>query len=712
MVNKISSEIGGSGSSFTIPADCTKLVVFVANHQWGAIGQMHVGGQNMTIIDSSINGYSEDIDIWYIDNPLTGSQVIVDSVNGNDQMVVAVYLKGAKTGTPSSHYASNSDSSGCSIPITTPSDASYFLGGVAGEPPVTAEDATDERLGTIQLQAYENLIVSGRLEASAGSKTMGFTVSYGARIEFAGVAIESSPDSYIASSWYSNFTSYSSNGGVNNPNYLTADDANYGTWNNTGILTSYGYNQAVRGDSISGIEVIGKAWADLANAGNYFVISLSWDGGTSWVTKNLPTAGLGASMQTFALGSSSDNWGHAFTLAEINSSNFRIRVTYTNASGTSAYLQYLAWRAWTTLSGGPWNTQIPITADADDGEEDDDLTNSTQIYYPTTYTYDNFGGDITTGPTTNWELLTGLTFKNIIIPRNASILEARIGMAADGAYSNALQVRIGGLALDNGYDFTDVAGHRPSDQWTAGVTSNIVPWTFSDAWVDLTYYQTPDIKTIIQEIVNRGGWNSGQNLSLIIRNNNSPVAGAVRSIKDSYSGYRPVLLVKWTPTVYLPFTVDGIIFATNTQTFLTDGAIIQTTSGYSRQNSASLPTDVSNLSTLFSDAEYTNVGTVEGTTVDQYGKGSFPSFNFRKKNTNNTDQITLSWTGKSTIATSVKTAYLQIYNYNSASWETVASNNSTGVNTNFTLSGTKSTSLSNYYDSSFWITARVYQDLS
>jgi len=63
---------------------------------------------------------------------------------------------------------------------------------------------------------------------------------------------------------------------------------------------------------------------------------------------------------------------------------------------------------------------------------------------------------------------------------------------------------------------------------------------------------------------------------------------------------------------------------------------------------------------------------------------------------------------KCSLAPSSSAVYLQIYNYNSASWETKDSNNSAASDTKFTLEATI-LDLTNYKDINYIIACRVYQ---
>jgi len=90
-------------------------------------------------------------------------------------------------------------------------------------------------------------------------------------------------------------------------------------------------------------------------------------------------------------------------------------------------------------------------------------------------------------------------------------------------------------------------------------------------------------------------------------------------------------------------------------------------------------------------------------------------FEFKDKHTNNTDKIKVSWKGKTDLAPSTKAVYLQIYNQTDEVWETLNSDNATGADTEFTLSGEQFAQVDKYYkadNGSYWASCRVYQKLT
>ncbi len=132
---------------------------------------------------------------------------------------------------------------------------------------------------------------------------------------------------------------------------------------------------------------------------------------------------------------------------------------------------------------------------------------------------------------------------------------------------------------------------------------------------------------------------------------------------------------------------------------------------YSRESIESLPANDATLAIIYDAGEITDVETDDGTRVEISGSNDYLVHLFKTQNTNNTDSINLSWNGQAVIAPSVATVYLQIYNQDTDSWETVDSDNATGANTDFSLGVTISADLSDYYDADNVVSARVYQQI-
>lgn len=164
---------------------------------------------------------------------------------------------------------------------------------------------------------------------------------------------------------------------------------------------------------------------------------------------------------------------------------------------------------------------------------------------------------------------------------------------------------------------------------------------------------------------------------------------------------------------YTPGTIRGLYIKGKDTGYSVRGLYLEGFAGttYSRESSSSLGSDDTTLATVFSEADYTTVGTDDDNYVNLEGIQEYFQFLFKEKHTNNTDNFKITWKGKSTLAPSVSTVYLQIYNRTTSTWTTLTSNNTASANTKFTLESTISSNLSDYYDSNYIISARVYQDV-
>ena len=94
--------------------------------------------------------------------------------------------------------------------------------------------------------------------------------------------------------------------------------------------------------SIDGITVRADVGMNNNGGTSAICVELSWDGGSTWTAAKTVTLS-GAAVATYTLGSASDAWGHAWTVGQLSTSNFRVRVTdATNQPNKDYRLDYLA----------------------------------------------------------------------------------------------------------------------------------------------------------------------------------------------------------------------------------------------------------------------------------------------------------------------------------------------------------------------------------
>jgi hypothetical protein len=106
----------------------------------------------------------------------------------------------------------------------------------------------------------------------------------------------------------------------------------------------------------------------------------------------------------------------------------------------------------------------------------------------------------------------GLRFNNITIPRGATITNAYLRVYSSQNQWLTINLEIAAEATANSgpFDFSNL----PS---TKNLTTGVVKHSSNSNWSGNTWYNLDDIKNVIQEVVSRGDWNSGNSISIILK---------------------------------------------------------------------------------------------------------------------------------------------------------------------------------------------------
>ncbi|MCB0521440.1 MAG: T9SS type A sorting domain-containing protein [Lewinellaceae bacterium] len=156
---------------------------------------------------------------------------------------------------------------------------------------------------------------------------------------------------------------------------------------------------------------------------------------------------------------------------------------------------------------------VTFAASSDDAEQENDAIDAL------------FDDDLDAGwegdPADQNTLTTGLRFQHIFLPQGAIIDSAFIIVYSHEAKTAAdvANITIAGEAADHTETFneTDLITDRPR-------TSAQVSWVVAEEWGLWTPHRTPDLKSIVQETVNRSGWASGNALSFFLLGENQGVS--------------------------------------------------------------------------------------------------------------------------------------------------------------------------------------------
>lgn len=113
-------------------------------------------------------------------------------------------------------------------------------------------------------------------------------------------------------------------------------------------------------------------------------------------------------------------------------------------------------------------------------------------------------------------ITSGFRFANVPVPRGATIIDAGIRFTVDGPYVGSLTVRFAGEASGDAATFSDSS--RPDTRPL--IPDVFVDWqiTPGDPWTLGETRHSPPLTAIVQAIVNRSDWASGQALAIITQN--------------------------------------------------------------------------------------------------------------------------------------------------------------------------------------------------
>jgi len=154
----------------------------------------------------------------------------------------------------------------------------------------------------------------------------------------------------------------------------------------------------------------------------------------------------------------------------------------------------------------------------------------------------------------------GLRFTNINIPQDATIQSAYLKLRCRVSRSaTAVNSRISGDDSDNAATFST---KEDFDNRYSNRTAARVDWDDIPAWALDVEYTSPDIGSVIQEIVSRAGWLSGNAVALFwedFDNRSSAADGRIREAYsyDSSAVRAPKLEITWTSGV-VKEVADGL----------------------------------------------------------------------------------------------------------------------------------------------------------
>jgi hypothetical protein len=138
----------------------------------------------------------------------------------------------------------------------------------------------------------------------------------------------------------------------------------------------------------------------------------------------------------------------------------------------------------------------------------------------------------------------GLRFNTVTIPQGATITAAYITFRASATTSPTTTPTIYGQNVGNATTFANNNNNISNRAKTSATVSWSIP-----SWSSGQNYDSPSIAAIVQEIVNRSDWSSGNSLAILIH---TPTSGADRLTLsyDGNSSLAPLLHVEYTTSAH------------------------------------------------------------------------------------------------------------------------------------------------------------------
>lgn len=254
-------------------------------------------------------------------------------------------------------------------------------------------------------------------------------------------------------------------------------------------------------------------------------------------TSDITTAAVGQSIFFTDLSSGApDSWiwdfgdGYTSTLQNPEhiyaaTGTYDVSLTVTNLFGPDMEIK----NAYITVTNGGAVT-ITIAGPNDDAEEYRDGTG--EMYLTSS--------DLEIGNDLGTEQYVGVRFQNVPVGQGATISSAYLRMRGDeiDLSSSQLNIYIAGEGSDNapGYSnsYFDISNRNFTTAQYTWPDGSIPGWDIG------TWYDLPDITPVVQEIVDRPGWASGNAMAFMLW---SDLGESSERVADSYEGGHPAELV-------------------------------------------------------------------------------------------------------------------------------------------------------------------------
>ena len=199
----------------------------------------------------------------------------------------------------------------------------------------------------------------------------------------------------------------------------------------------------------------------------------------------------------------------------------------------------LGTETFSTACGGGGNTSVSYRIDDDNDDVEESPTGN--VYEDSSdleLVYDSYNGG---------DQHVGLRFNNVAVPNGATIACAFIDFEIDVQHTADTDLDIYVHHTNDAPGFNDGNGTFDVSGRIGGGDPSVA-WDNADGPAVNQILTTPDIGSLVQEIVNRGGWASGNSMAFMINGNGK------REVEshDGESGAAPLLRIEYTTGAPIP----------------------------------------------------------------------------------------------------------------------------------------------------------------
>ncbi len=145
--------------------------------------------------------------------------------------------------------------------------------------------------------------------------------------------------------------------------------------------------------------------------------------------------------------------------------------------------------------------------------------------------------------------IVGLRFNNINIPQGATITKAHISFQADETANEWTNLILSAEAVDHAKTFNKQEANISSRVQTAAS----VNWSGMDPWTSLNdSHLSPDLAAVLQEVVDRRGWEKNNSVAIFIEGSGGRTAEAF----DGSPQEAPLLIIEYLKNNSYSFNSD------------------------------------------------------------------------------------------------------------------------------------------------------------